>query len=91
MDLYLRLLTEWRSGGEGRSTRCKAGWLIRRGENNKEGAEMTLNALVCRAASVYPEAFVLQYWNMDKQQPKRNRTGGDTLAQFIAQETGGYV
>lgn len=47
---------------------------------------MTLNALVCRAASVYPEAYVLQYWNTDKQQPKRNRTGGDTLAQFIAQE-----
>ncbi len=47
---------------------------------------MTLNQLVCRAASVYPEAFVLQYWDLEKQAPKRNRHGGDTLAQFIAQE-----
>ena len=47
---------------------------------------MTLNQLVCRAASVYPEAFVLQYWDLEKQEPKENRFGGDTLAQFIAFE-----
>jgi hypothetical protein len=47
---------------------------------------MTLNALVCRAASVYPEAYVLCYWNTDKQEPKRNRAGGDMLAQFVAHE-----
>jgi hypothetical protein len=47
---------------------------------------MTLNQLVCRAASVYPEAFVLNYWDMEKQAPKENRFGGDTLAQFIAFE-----
>jgi hypothetical protein len=28
---------------------------------------MTLNELVCRAASAYPEAYVLQYWDADKQ------------------------
>ena len=47
---------------------------------------MTLNQLVCRAASVYPDTFVLQYWDMAKQRPKRNRHGGDTLAHFISQE-----
>jgi hypothetical protein len=47
---------------------------------------MTLNQLICRAASVYPEAFVLNYWDMEKQAPKENRFGGDTLAQFIAFE-----
>lgn len=47
---------------------------------------MTLNQLVCRAASVYPEAFILQYWAMEKQEPKANPGGGDTLALFVAQE-----
>ena len=47
---------------------------------------MTLNQLVCRAASAYPEAYVLQYWDMDKQAPKPNRKGGDTLAMFVANE-----
>jgi hypothetical protein len=47
---------------------------------------MTLNQLICRAASAYPEAYVLQYWDMEKQEPKHNPVGGDTLAQFIAQE-----
>jgi hypothetical protein len=47
---------------------------------------MTLNQLICRAASVYPEAFVLQYWDMEKQAPKANLFGGDTLAQFVAFE-----
>jgi hypothetical protein len=47
---------------------------------------MTLNELVCRAASVYPEGYPLQYWNADKQEPRPNPLGGDTLAQFIAHE-----
>lgn len=47
---------------------------------------MTANQLVCRAASVYPEGYVLEYWDMDKGEPKQNRAGGDTLAQFIAGE-----
>ena len=47
---------------------------------------MTLNALITRAASVYPDAYVLQYWDLGKQQPRPNPLGGDTLAQFVAQE-----
>ena len=47
---------------------------------------MTLNQLICSAASVYPEAFVLEYWSMAESEPQENRIGGDTLAQFIAQE-----
>lgn len=47
---------------------------------------MTLNQLVCSAASVYPEAYVLNYWHMATSEPRHNREGGDTLAQFIAQE-----
>ena len=47
---------------------------------------MTVNQLVCRAASVYPDGYVLEYWDMDKGEPKDNPAGGDTLAQFIAIE-----
>ncbi len=47
---------------------------------------MTLNQLICRAASVYPEAWPLVYWDMETQQPKANPVGGDTLAMFIAIE-----
>lgn len=47
---------------------------------------MTLNMLISRAASVYPEAYVLQYWDLEKQEPRLNPIGGDTLALFIAQE-----
>ena len=47
---------------------------------------MTLNQLICRAASVYPEAYVLEYWDAEAQEPKENPVGGDTLARFIAIE-----
>jgi hypothetical protein len=47
---------------------------------------MTLNQLVSRAASVYPDGFVLEYWDCHDQCAKHNPAGGDTLAQFIAQE-----
>ena len=47
---------------------------------------MTLNQLVCRAASIYPDAQVLEYWDMDAQAPRLNPQGGDTLARFIAVE-----
>ncbi len=47
---------------------------------------MTLNQLICRAASVYPDTYVLEYWDLEKQEPRSNPEGGDTLAQFIAQE-----
>lgn len=47
---------------------------------------MTLNQLICSAASVYPEAFVLEYWDKESSEPRENRMGGDTLAEFIARE-----
>ena len=47
---------------------------------------MTLNQLVCRAASVYPDAYVLQYWDMENECFKESPDGGDTLAEFIVRE-----
>ena len=47
---------------------------------------MTLNQLVCRAASAYPDAFVLEYFDLLKSKPKPNPDCGDTLAEFIALE-----
>lgn len=47
---------------------------------------MRLNQLICKAASVYPDEFILKYWDMEKERPKENPEGGDTLAQFIARE-----
>ena len=47
---------------------------------------MMINQLICRAASVYPEAGVLDYWDMEEGGPRENRDGGDSLARFIAME-----
>ena len=47
---------------------------------------MTLNEIITRAASVYPDCWVLQYWDTSNQCAVFNRDGGDTLAQFIAFE-----
>ena len=47
---------------------------------------MTLNEIITRAASVYPDCWILQYWNTDKQCAVFNPDGGDTLAQFVAWE-----
>ena len=47
---------------------------------------MTLNQLVCRAASAYPDTYVLHYWSLDEEEPKPNPDGGDTLAEFVALE-----
>ena len=47
---------------------------------------MTLNQLVCRAASAYPEAYVLNYWTLDKESPRANPDADDTLAEFVARE-----
>jgi hypothetical protein len=41
---------------------------------------------VCRAASAYPDAFVMEYWDARKGKPKPNPDGGDTLAEFVALE-----
>jgi len=40
---------------------------------------MTLNQLVCRAASAYPDVFVLEYFDLLTSKPKPNPNGGDTL------------
>jgi len=47
---------------------------------------MTLNQLVCRAASAYPDVFVLEYFDLLTSKPKPNPDGGDTLAEFVALE-----
>lgn len=47
---------------------------------------MTLNELVCRAASAYADGYVLEYWDADRGDLKANPCGGDTLAEFVAQE-----
>lgn len=47
---------------------------------------MTLNEIITRAASVYPDCWVLQYWDTSNQCVVFNRDGGDTLAQFVAFE-----
>ncbi len=47
---------------------------------------MTLNQLVLRAATVYPDGQVLDCWDSSKQRPRRSSKGGDTLALFIARE-----
>ncbi len=47
---------------------------------------MTLNQLVLRAASTYPDAAILLYWDLDNEQPRKNPDGGDTLAEFVAFE-----
>ena len=47
---------------------------------------MRLKQLISRAASVYPDAFILEYFDLEKECQKANPNGGDTLAQFIAQE-----
>ena len=47
---------------------------------------MTLNQLICRAASVYPDAAVLEYFDLEHEELVEDAEGGDTLALFIAQE-----
>lgn len=47
---------------------------------------MKINQIICKAASAYPDDFILKYWNNEKQCPRKNPGGGDTLAQFITQE-----
>ena len=47
---------------------------------------MDINQIISRAASVYPDAYVLNYWDTEQREPQHNPLGGDTLAQFIALE-----
>jgi len=47
---------------------------------------MTLNRLVQKAASAYPDAQVLRYWDEERECATDNPGGGDGLAMFIARE-----
>ena len=47
---------------------------------------MTLNDLIRAAASGYPDAMVLEYWDFEGAKPQNNPDGGDTLARFVALE-----
>lgn len=47
---------------------------------------MTLNQLMNKAASAYPDDNVLQYWDQQHECAIDNSGGGDTLAQLIAWE-----
>jgi len=47
---------------------------------------MTLNQLIRRAATVYPDAHILAYWNERHECAIDNPAGGDGLAGFIAWE-----
>jgi len=45
---------------------------------------MTVNSLIFRIASVYPD--ILDYWDMPQLKPRRSTDGGDYIAKFIAHE-----
>lgn len=47
---------------------------------------MKMNDLIRIAASGYPDAQVLEYWDFEGAQPRSNPDGGDTLARFVAME-----
>lgn len=47
---------------------------------------MTLNQIMFRVASAYPQASILDYWDMATQKPRRSTEGGDYVAKFIAKE-----
>lgn len=47
---------------------------------------MTLSQLICRAASVYTDAAVLDYFDLQSEELVEDHESGDTLALFIAQE-----
>ena len=47
---------------------------------------MNLATIVARAASAYPEAWVLHYFNLERDTAVTSQAGGDGLAEFIAWE-----
>ncbi len=46
---------------------------------------MILNQLICRVASVYPEAGPMNYWDPARQALRTGVDGNDTLARFIVE------
>ena len=49
---------------------------------------MTLNGLICRANSIYPDDAILQCWDIAQAKPRLNPVG-DTLAMFVVREIAG--
>jgi len=48
---------------------------------------MTLNELIKRASAAYSDGLIATAcWDFKREHPRRNPKGGDTLAQFIANE-----
>lgn len=47
---------------------------------------MRLNELIRAAAAAYPDEYVLQYWDVNKQCAVQSNAAGDTLAEFVAWE-----
>ena len=48
---------------------------------------MTLNELIIKASAAYPDGLIaVEYWDFERDCPRRNPKGGDTLALFIAHE-----
>jgi len=59
-----------------------AGW---ESGTNTKGEIMTLNELIRTAATAYPDATLLEYWDEDHERPVFD-DAGDTLACFIVCE-----
>ena len=49
---------------------------------------MTLNGLICRANSIYPDDAIIQCWDIARAKPRLN-LAGDTLAMFVVREIAG--
>ncbi len=47
---------------------------------------MTLNQLVCRAASACPGALPMRVWDFERQCPAANAPGASALAAFVVDE-----
>lgn len=48
---------------------------------------MQLNDLIHIASAAYPDGLIAEeYWDFERGRPRKNPDGGDTLAQFIANE-----
>ena len=47
---------------------------------------MKLGTIISRAASAYPEAYVLNYFDLQRDCAVTSKTGGDGLAEFVAWE-----
>lgn len=48
---------------------------------------MQVNELIRIASAAYPDGLIAEeYWDFERGHPRKNPDGGDTLAQFIANE-----